>query len=262
MMTDSFDPVLKTRARQMGVASFIFKPGLSKLDSQQFEADLKAFAEKILRDVLPALGRPRAEVAQAAKHAEGPGAPGAAAESSPEELSRQFQMLQERLEDLRRTTDPTQISALVMRVAREFFERAVLFLVKNEQVRGLGGFGLAPRDQTLGLLVREIVIPLSEPSAFLDVVTRRKPFYGPLPPGSWSQYLAGRLGRFKSSSAALLPLVAHRDAIALLYGDNPETGTEIRRLEALEVFIHQAGVALESAFLQRKIGALQGESQR
>jgi len=257
MMTDSFDPALKARARQMGVASFVFKPGLSKLDPQQFEADLKAFAERILRDVLPGLGRPRPAAATPSTKA----ATLAAAErASPEELSRQFQMLQERLEDLRRTTDPTQISVLVMRVAREFFERALLFLVKNEEVRGLGGFGLAPRDQRLNLLVREISIPLSEPSAFLDLVTRRKPFYGKLPAGKWSQYLLGRLGRFKSSSVALLPLVAHRDAIALLYGDNPETGREIGRLEPLEVFIHQAGVALEGAFLQRKIQSLQGEA--
>jgi len=36
---------------------FVFKPGLSKLDPEQFEADLRAFANKILTDLLPKLGR-------------------------------------------------------------------------------------------------------------------------------------------------------------------------------------------------------------
>jgi CheY-like chemotaxis protein len=254
MMTDSFGPAVKARARQMAVASFVFKPGLSKLDAEQFEADLKAFADKILRDVLPGLSRrggPRA--------ASGAGpARTASGNAGPEGVSRHFQLLHERLGELRRTPDPTQISSLVMSVAREFFERAALFLVKNEEVRGLGGFGSAPSEQSLNLVVREVAIPLSEPSVFLDVVNRRQPFYGPLPQGGWSEHLLRRLGRFNAGSVALLPLVAHRDAIALLYGDNPESGRDPGRLDALEVFIHQAGAALENAFLQRKLQSLQG----
>lgn len=252
MMTESLGPALKARARQMGIASFVFKPGLSKLDPPQFEADLRAFADKILRDVLPDMGRAPARAASPRESRNGSPTPAAEPINS-EGISRQFQLLQARLSDLRRSADPTQVSALVMQIARESFERAVLFLVKNDEVRGLGGFGLAPPEQTINLLAREVVIPLSEASVFLDVVSRRKPFQGTLPDGKWSQYLLGRIGRFKSGSAALLPLVAHRDAIALLYGDNPETGRELGRLDALELFIHQAGLALENAFLQRKI---------
>jgi hypothetical protein len=175
-----------------------------------------------------------------------------------EDLSRELATLQRRLEDLRKGGDATQVSALVMEVAREFFERAVLFLVKNGQVRGLGGFGLAPREENLNLLVREVAIPLAEPSVFQDVVGRRKPYAGTLPDGKWSQYLMARIGRFKSEGAALIPLLTHREAIAVLFGDNPETGRNPGRLDALEVFINQAGTALENAFLQRKLQALQG----
>jgi hypothetical protein len=46
----------------------------------------------------------------------------------------------------------------------------------------------------------------------------------------------------------------------VLLGDNPETGGEFRRLETLEMFIDQTGVALENAFLQRKIQALSGRT--
>jgi CheY-like chemotaxis protein len=273
MMTESLGSALHSRAKQMGVARIVFKPGLSKLDPGQFEADLKAFAHKLIADVIPRLA-PDAEAAPvpsrpAARKASPPAlsarrpSPSSAvsAESplpSAEELSREFAVLQKRLEELRRPHDASQIAMLVMKVAREFFERGMLFLVKNGEARGLGGFGPAPREESLHLLARDVLIPLSEPSVFLDVVVSHKPLVGPLPEGRWSQYLMGKIGRFQSATVALLPLLTHRETIALLFGDNPETGRPFGRLEALEVFIDQAGIALENAFLQRKVHTLQG----
>ena len=55
MMTESLSQSLRLRARQMGVQSFVFKPTLSKLNARQFEADLSAFAAKLVADVLPHL---------------------------------------------------------------------------------------------------------------------------------------------------------------------------------------------------------------
>jgi hypothetical protein len=257
MMTESLGPSLHARAKQMGISSFVFKPGLSKLDPQQFKADLGAFAAKLAADVLPKLARPP----RAAGPAPAP-APEAAVPPTAEEMSRQFSILQRRLEELRRPHDALQISQLVMKVAREFFERAILFLVKSEEVRGLGGFGPAPRGESLDLTVREIVLPLSEPSVFLDVAASRKPFAGPIPDEKWSHHLMGRIGRFKSGSIALLPLLAHRETIALLFGDNPDTGRDFGRLDALEVFIDQAGVSLENAFLQRKLQSTENPEVR
>jgi len=253
MMTESLSTALQARAKQMGISSLVFKPGLSKLDPAQFEADLKAFANKLLADVLPNMGRV-APLKGGPKPKRSEFSPPPAAF---DEVSRQFLLLQGRLEELRGPADPTELSVLVMKVAREFFERGILFLVKNEQVRGLGGFGAAPRDESLNLLVRELLIPLSEPSVFRDVIAKRKLFAGPVPDGKWGQHLMGKIGRFKSKEIALLPLLNHRETIAILFGDNPETGREFPRLEPLEVFVNQAGIVLENAFLQRKLQALQ-----
>lgn len=248
MMAEMLGPALQARAKQMGISGFVFKPGLSKLDPQQFRADLAAFAAKMVADVLPRATRPSQGTAPA-----GPAPAASPAPATAAEMSRQFAILQRRLEELRRPHDATQISQLVMKVAREFFERGILFLVKTEEVRGLGGFGRAPRDESLDLSVREIVIPLAEPSVFQEVASTRKPFVGPIPDAKWTSFLMTRIGRFQSASLALLPLQAHRETIALLFGDNPDSGRELGRLDALEVFIHQAGVALENAFLQRKL---------
>ncbi len=260
LMTERLSASIHLRARQMGIRDLVFKPGLSKLNPEQFEADMRAFAGKLLRDVLPRLGR--AEAREKPKAA--PKAPAAREEPSAptlEELTHQLSMLQQRLIELRQPSDANQIAVLLMKVAREFFERGILFLIKNEEVRGLAAFGPVPKNQNINLLVREVVIPLSEPSPFLDVVESGKAYHGPLSEGKWSRHLMGKVGRFQSNGVALFPVVTHREPIAVLFGDNPETGRELGRLGALEVFVNQAGVALENMFLHKRIQSLQAKAE-
>lgn len=259
MMTDSLSGAVQARARQLGIESFVFKPGLSKLDPEQFEADLRVFANKVRADILPRMSQAKASPppAPAGKARPEPApveAPNPAAQLSPEFLD-----LQARLRELRQRGEAGDIAGLVMKVAREFFERAVLFLVKDDEARGLAGFGAAPKDESLNLLARRIVIPLQEASTFGEVAASRKPFRGLAPEDKGVQHLLGKLGRFKSGAIALLPLLTHRETIAVLFGDNPESGAALPRLEPLEVFINQAGIALENAFLQKKVLALQGQ---
>jgi GAF domain-containing protein len=169
-------------------------------------------------------------------------------------------VLQQRLEELRRPSDVSQIALLVMKVAREFFERGLLMLVKDEELRGLGGFGPSGHDDPLHLEAREIAIPLDEPSLFLEVVLERRSHYGRLPDDRLCESFLERIGRHRSRSVALLPLLAHRETIAVLFGDNPRSGRDPSGTDALEVFIQQAGIALENAFLQRKLQALQQQA--
>jgi CheY-like chemotaxis protein len=288
LMTETLTTPVSTRARELGIRSFVFKPGLSKLDPEQFEADLKAFAAKIVADVLPRLTQP-AEAARAAAPAAKPAprpAPPAVAPAAPatppaaptpkaaaprapapprppaataDELSRELAMLGQRLDELRRPQDPTQIAALVMGVAREFFERSVLFLVKGDELRGVNGFGPTARGESLELLSREIVIPLGEKSIFSDVAKARRGFTGALPVSALTTDLLDSIGKLSGSDAALLPLVTQRETIAILYGDNPTSGRPPGRLDSLRLFINQAGIALENAILHRKVHALTGQ---
>jgi CheY-like chemotaxis protein len=263
MMTESLTGAVQSRAKQLGITNFVFKPGLSKLDPEQFEADLRAFAHKILADILPRLARgeaprPAAPVEKAAGPTIAHPPPFTAAEPQ-EDLSRHFTILQQRLEELRKPQDASQISVLVMKTAREFFERGILFLVKNDELRGLGGFGRAPGQESLNLLVREIAIPLMERSPFSEVASSRKPLSGTLPDGRWTEHLFQKIGRFNTTTVALLPLLTNRETVAVLFGDNPDSGRQPGRLDALALFMNQAGIALENAFLQRKVHALQGQ---
>jgi CheY-like chemotaxis protein len=260
MMTESLNQSLRLRARQMGVQSFVFKPTLSRLSPRQFEADISAFAGKLVSDVLPRLAEAavRRPPAPPRKRASG-----SAPESGPpaEGVSRPFEFLKRRLVELRQGGDANEIAVLVMKAAQEFFERAILLVVKNDEARGLGGFGVAPREETLNLLARQLTIPLGEASVFRDVAHERRSFQGEPPPDRWMGHLMGRIGRFQSKGVALLPLVAHRETIALVFGDNPETGRPPTGLEGLEVFVQQAGIALENVFLQKKIQSIEGKDR-
>jgi CheY-like chemotaxis protein len=258
MMTESVSQSLRLRARQMGIQSFVFKPTLSKLNPQQFEADLSAFAGKLAADVLPRLAEAAAASRAGATVKGKPGRPGSTAGGPPaEDAARPFEFLKRRLVELRQGGDANEIAALVMKVAREFFERALLFVVRNEEARGLGGFGLAPREETINLLARQITIPLRAPSVFREVAQGRRPFCGTAPSDHWLAHLLGRVGRFESRGVAILPFVTHRETIAILVGDNPETGREPAGLEPLEVFVQQAGIALENVFLHRKLQSME-----
>jgi CheY-like chemotaxis protein len=263
LMTDTLNGAVQARARQMGIGTIVFKPGLSKLDPQQFAADLRAFAHKLVKDVLPRIQpaeapeppAPPARAQAAAAAAREPAPPPAATAA---EVAREFATLQRRLEELREGAEASQIASLVMKAARDFFERGLLFVLKGDELRGVGGFGRGPRDSSLTVQAREVTIPLGEASLFAEVVARRRPFLGELPAADrWVQHLLGKVGRFRTTSAALIPLLTNREAVAVLFGDNPETGRLPSRLDPLVVFINQAGIALENAFLQRKVHALQ-----
>ena len=62
--------------------------------------------------------------------------------------------------------------------------------------------------------------------------------------------------------AAFLPLLAGRHVFGILYGDNARSGRPVGDVRALEIFLSQAGIALENAFLQRRIATLAGGGRR
>ncbi|HEX9187954.1 MAG TPA: DUF4388 domain-containing protein, partial [Vicinamibacteria bacterium] len=152
LMADGIDERMRARAKRLGVSLLAFKPGLSKLDPQQYRADLRAFAEKLGRDLLPRLESRRRGKAR-------PAQPPKAAASDREVV------LREALEEMRRSPDPDLVAILLLRAARAFFPRVLRFVVKDERLKGLSGFGPAGGGDSLDLLAREVAVPLDPPSA-------------------------------------------------------------------------------------------------
>ena len=140
--------------------------------------------------------------------------------------------------------------------AAEFFDRGLLFMVKKEEIDGLGGFGDTGEVESMPTKVRRIKIPLSEESIFSRVVKRRQTHIGKLADTPANRGFIGMTGRLIPSQIAMLPLISNSEVIALLYGDNAVTKRAIKDLEGLEIFMVQAGIAMENALLHRKIKTL------
>jgi CheY-like chemotaxis protein len=245
LMAETVDQRLRARARRLGVSLLAFKPGLSKLDRLQYEADLRAFGDKLARDLLPRLaGRRRAGAAATPSPAPTP-APGANARET---------VLRSALEELRRSPDADLVAFLLLRAARAFFPRVLLFVVKDDRLRGLSGFGPADSEDSLDLLARQITVPLEPPSAFSEAVATGRAWTGPLPADGPLRGLLDRIGPLEAASAAVLPVRAPRETVAVVYGDAPEGG-EVPPIAPLVGFVEEAGCALGQLLLARRTPA-------
>ncbi len=242
LMGDTFDEKLRFRAKRLGVSLLAFKPGLSKLDPQQYEADLRAFGDKLARDLLPRLAGRRSGVRAR------PGAPRAA--PGPGEAARDT-ILDSALREMRANPDPDLVAFLLLRAARAFFPRVLLFVVKDDRLRGLSGFGPVDSGDSLDLLARGISVELEPASPFSRAVETGKAWTGPLPEDGPMRGLVDRIGSLGAASAVVLPVRAHREAIAVLYGDAPDGGT-LPPIAPLVEFAEQAGLILGEAFLARR----------
>jgi CheY-like chemotaxis protein len=238
LMAEDFDERMRARAKRLGVSLLAFKPGLSKLDPLQYRADLRAFADKLGRDLLPRLESRRR------------GAAPPAVTAPPVERDREA-VLRQALEEMRRSPDPDLVAFLLLRAARAFFPRGLLFVVRDERLKGLSGFGPADGGDSLDLLAREVAVPLDPPSAFSEAVVSGRAWVGRLPPDGPVRALLDRIGSLEASEAAILPVTAQRETIAVLYGDAPNGGS-LPPARPLLDFVQRAGRALDEAFLARR----------
>ncbi|HJV64366.1 MAG TPA: DUF4388 domain-containing protein [Geomonas sp.] len=145
------------------------------------------------------------------------------------------------------------IILLVLRFAAEFMNRAVVLLVKKDAIQGLGQFGLEDRDGSADARVRSLRIPKDEPSLFASVLETRFPLKGELEDTVWNRFFVGQLGEQLPSEVFVGPIVSEGKVVAVLYGDNLPEHKPIGDTESLEIFLGQAGIAMEKALLQRRL---------
>jgi hypothetical protein len=186
-----------------------------------------------------------------------PGAP-TGEERALMDRSKEMNTLKAMFEELRFPTATSEITLLVLRYASDIVNRAVLFMVTRDEVKGLGQFGveLGP-DISPDQRVREVHIPVSEPSIFSKVITDYRSVIGKYQGTAWDEYLIRELGGVEPNEYFLVPLVSNNRIVAMLYGDNLPEDKPIPNITGLEIFVHQAGLAMEKALLERKLMELE-----
>jgi hypothetical protein len=85
-------------------------------------------------------------------------------------------------------------------------------------------------------------------------VASGRPWTGAPPSDGSLRGLVDRIGALGATEAAILPVTAHRETIAVLYGDAPDGGA-LPPLGSFLEFVERAGRALDEAFLARRTSA-------
>jgi hypothetical protein len=169
--------------------------------------------------------------------------------------------LKSMFDELRFPTATAEVTLLILRYASEVVNRAVLFMVKKDEVRGLGQFGIELKGKSADQVVRNIKIPLNQPSLFFSVIESRRSFLGALESNAIHTYLINELGGAMPETVLAVPLVVSGKVALVVFGDNLPERKPIRGMDTLEIFMNQAGMALEKALLEKKIAELQKEQR-
>ena len=68
-----------------------------------------------------------------------------------------------------------------------------------------------------------------------------------------------RLGGLEPSEVFVAPIISSGRIAAILYGDNVPELRDIGDTESLEIFLAQAGLAMEKALLERRLSEIKSE---
>ena len=145
------------------------------------------------------------------------------------------------------------IILLILRFASELMNRAVILLVKEEEIVGLGQFGIEMDGESADIRVRNTRLPKTEKHVFTEALKSFAPYRSQPQETAWNDYFFNHLGGKRPDEVFVGPLISEGRVVAVLYGDNLPDEKPIGDTESLEIFLSQAGLAMEKALLERRM---------
>ncbi|MFN3480983.1 MAG: hypothetical protein ACK415_11450, partial [Thermodesulfovibrionales bacterium] len=162
-------------------------------------------------------------------------------------------------QELRFPNSTSEITLLILRFASDIFQRGVLFMVGEDEMAGLGQFGL--EIERADERIRETVLSYTKSPFFTGIIDSARSYRGQLDKDEVTDAFVNEIGGNWPSDVAVFPVIAEGRVVALLYCDNAVTGEVFAETEGLEIFISQAGLALEKSLLQRRLQELQNKKK-
>jgi hypothetical protein len=142
---------------------------------------------------------------------------------------------------------------LILRFASELMNRAVILLVKDEEIVGLGQFGIELEGESADIRVRNTRLPKAKEHVFTEALELFSPYHREPQQTEWNDYLFNHLGGKRPADVFVGPLISEGRVVAVLYGDNLPDNKPVGDTESLEIFLSQAGLAMEKALLERRM---------
>jgi hypothetical protein len=177
----------------------------------------------------------------------------AAASVSPDSLLRLKQVSA-------RMRDPSsrgEVLPHVLHFASEMFSRVAMFMIRDDTARGIAQFGLPKAGGPDASGLRSVIMPHREPAWFRRALDSHGPVRA-APSDDGDQRLAVLLGNAIPDEAYVAPIESGEQVVALLYADNLPGDEPIGDTTALEVVLHEAGLALDRAWLERALEEAEG----
>jgi hypothetical protein len=166
------------------------------------------------------------------------------------------------LRDLRavseRIRDPAnhgEVLKLVLKFASESVSRVAMFMVRDEVALGVAQIGLPRGGGPDDAQFREIELPAAEVEWFRQVLETRTSVCSAAI-GDGDRALARQIGDREPAEAYVAPIMSGGRVVALLYADNLPGVEPLGDTSVIEIALHEAGLALERALLQRALAQI------
>ncbi len=178
-----------------------------------------------------------------------------ASDASPQapQQSPGLHLLRGMLQELNNPSLGGGIILLILRFASELMNRAVILLVKDEEIVGLGQFGIELDGESADVKVRNTRLPKAANHVFIKALKSFAPYRSEPQKTEWNDYFFTQLGGLRPDEVFVGPLISEGRVVAVLYGDNLPDEKPIGDTESLEIFLSQAGLAMEKALLERRM---------
>jgi hypothetical protein len=158
------------------------------------------------------------------------------------EQSGAFSAVKRGVEAIEKQQTQTGVLGSLLTGTAPFAERVALFVIRNEQA--LGWRECEAGDPTNLESIRGITLPLSAETLLGRAARSGSSWSGAPGSNSEDDLLIGQLGG-EPQSVAALPLVVRGKVVAVLYADAASTDPNAINLDALELLVRVAGMAVD-----------------
>ncbi len=170
-----------------------------------------------------------------------------------DDAARGLEILKSLLAQVNNPTYEEEIPLLLLRFSSAFFSRGALFVPHepDNKLIGLGGYGVGQADP--GRTIHALHIPLAADTVFSRAMRENTGVRQPFFESEWNLRLTEALGGPRPREVYTAPLLSPRGVEAVLYADNALDDHPFPDITLLEIFLQQAGAALERSDLVREV---------
>lgn len=155
--------------------------------------------------------------------------------------------------DLRSGLISATVALNLMHIISESVERAILFLVKRDELSALGAFGLDTQGQPLAERTRGLKLSLGDDNALTRSLSAGEVLTTTFDEADLPEKFASMVGPPANGKIVVFPVLGAQRVISVIYTDNGENQSPIEDIDILELATAQVGMAFENELLRRQI---------